>query len=154
MIPTRKNTHNPPTTEVRGGFPVHYLYTAGNFGEKFLYGLKDQKLLATTCGSCNRTYLPAVMFCEDCFDELSLDNFKEVGPSAELFSFTEVHVDHRGDPLDKPYYLGLIKVEGTSTTFFHKLVNITEPKIGMKLKPSWNSQRSGTIFDLNGFESN
>ena len=55
--------------------------------------------------------------------------------------------------MDKPYYLGLIKVQGSDTTFLHKLVNVSEPRIRMELKPLWNDTRTGTIFDLQGFVS-
>lgn len=151
MLPTKQDQHNKPTTSVRGGFPVHFHYTAGIAGEKFLYGLKDKKLLATTCGSCDTTYLPAKMFCEDCFDELGEDSWTELEQTGELFSFSEVFVDHRGNDLEKPYFLGLIKVKGSDTTFFHKLVDISEPVIGMEVKAVWADDREGSLFDLKGF---
>jgi len=151
MLPTKRNHHGKPTTSVRGGFPVHFHYTAGEAGEKFFYGLKDQKFLATTCSSCDVTYFPAKLFCEDCFDELGEDAWKELEATGELFSFTEVFVDHRGDTLDEPYFLGLIKVKGSDTTFFHKLVDVSDPKIGMELKAVWNDDREGSLLDLKGF---
>ena len=153
MLPTRRNIHEAPTKEVIGDFPVYFHYTAGIAGEKFLYGLKDQKILGNTCPSCNHTYVPTRMFCEDCFEELGDETYKEVGPEGELFSFTEVFVDHRGDMLKEPYFLGLIKIKGTNTTFFHRLVGIDNPSIGMIVKPMWNQDRKGSIFDLKGFSS-
>lgn len=151
MLPTKRNIHDAPTSEVEGDFPVHYHYTVGIAGEKFFYGLKDQKFIANTCNSCDMTYLPPKIYCENCFDELGEESYKEVGPEGELFSFTEVHYDHRGEKLDEPYFLGLIKVNGTDTTFFHKLANISDPKIGMKVKPVWEDSREGSLFDLKGF---
>ncbi|MHA2253337.1 MAG: Zn-ribbon domain-containing OB-fold protein [Candidatus Kariarchaeaceae archaeon] len=152
MLPTRRNIHDPPTREILGGFPVHYLYTVGISGEKFFKGLKDQKILGNTCNACNMTYLPPKMFCEDCFDELGEGTYKELGTEGELVSFSQVFYDHRGDKLSDPYFLGLIKVDGSNTTFFHKLLNSSEPKIGMRVKAVWNSERIASIFDLQGFE--
>lgn len=153
MLPTKRNQFNAPTKEVRGDFPVNFLYTVGISGEKFFLGLKDQKIIGNTCSSCNFTYLPPKIFCEDCFDELGDNTYKELPGTGEVFSFTEIFFDHRGDKLKETYFLALIKLDGSSSTFFHKLVNIPSPIIGMKVKPNWNSERSATIFDINGFES-
>jgi len=153
MLPTKQDQHDKPTTEVKGGFPVTFHYTAGIAMEKFYYGLKDQKLLANTCDHCDFTYLPPRFFCEDCFAELGDENYQEVGPSGELLSFSEVFVDKRGDLLDSPYFVGLIKVEGTNTKFFHRLVNIDKPEIGMTVKAVWEDDRSGSYLDLKGFTS-
>ncbi|MHA2253408.1 MAG: Zn-ribbon domain-containing OB-fold protein [Candidatus Kariarchaeaceae archaeon] len=152
MLPTRRYTHNAPTKEIYGDFPVHYLYTVGIAGEKFFYALKDQKLLANTCPTCNHTYLPPKIYCEDCFDELGDESYKELDQKGNLFSFTEVYRDFRGHKLEKPYFLGLIKIQGSNTNFLHKLVNVSEPSVGMELKPVWNDERVGSIFDLQGFE--
>ena len=121
MLPTRRNIHNAPTKEVEGDFPVHYLYTVGISGEKFFKGLKDQKIIGNTCEACNFTYLPPKMFCEDCFDELDDSTYKELGSEGELVSFSQVYFDFRGEKLAESYIMGLIKVEGSNTTFFHKM---------------------------------
>ena len=152
MLPTKRDQHKSPTTSVRGDFPVTYHYTAGISGEKFFLGLKDQKFLANTCNSCNMTYLPPKMFCEDCFDELGDDTYKVIETTGEVFSFTEVFYDHRGDKLKVSYFLGLIKVDGSTTTFMHKLL-MASPEIGMKVKVVWNNERVGSIMDIKGFES-
>ena len=152
MIPTRRHVHNAPTKEIKGEFPVHYLYTVGIAGERFFNGLKDKKLVGNTCQSCETTYLPPKIYCEDCFDELGDDTYQELDHKGTLFSFTKVFYNFRGVKLDTPYYMALIKVNGSDTTFFHKLVNVSEPGIGMELKPVWNSARKGSIFDLQGFE--
>lgn len=151
MLPTRRHNHDPPTVEVKGDFPVHYIYTVGISGEKFFQGLKDKKLVANNCSSCNRVYLPPKLFCEECFDELGDDTYAELAQSAELFSFSQVYVDFRGNPLETPYTLGLFKVDGSTTTFFHKLINVDQPSIGMKVTPVWNDNRTASIFDLKGF---
>jgi uncharacterized OB-fold protein len=151
MLPTNRKSHGIPTTEVEGDFGVHFHYTAGLANEKFFYGLKDQKLLANTCDNCNFTYLPPKFFCEDCFAELGEEGYKEVGPGAELFSFSKVYVDKTGKRLTDPYFIGLVQVDGTNTKFFHRLVDISEPKMGMKLKPVWETERKGSLLDLKGF---
>ncbi len=152
MIPTRRHMHEAPTREIIGDFPVHYLYTVGIAGEKFFKALKEKRIIGNKCESCDRTYVPPKIYCEDCFDELGDDSYKDMEAKGTLFSFTEVFYDHRGDQLKTPYYLGLIKIHGSHTTLFHRLVNLTEPSIGMDLKAQWNEKRVGSIFDLVGFE--
>ncbi|MHA2503521.1 MAG: Zn-ribbon domain-containing OB-fold protein [Candidatus Kariarchaeaceae archaeon] len=153
MLPTQRDNHGAPTREIYGDFPVTFHYTAGIAGEKFLYGLKDQKFLATYCGDCDFTYFPAKMFCEDCFKEFDESDWKELELSGELFSFTKVYQGHDGSKLDEPYFIGLVKVSGSSTTFFHRLVDIADPKIGMAVKPVWATDRKANIMDLKGFTS-
>ena len=151
MLPTQQDQHNKPTTSIRGGFPVTFHYTAGVATEKVFYGLKDQKFLATTCNSCNITYFPGKMFCEDCFEEFDDNAWKELETTGELFSFTEVYIDHRGDKLTQPYFIGLIKVTGSDTYFFHRLVGISNPEVGMSVKAVWEEDRKGSLLDLKGF---
>ncbi len=152
MLTKRRTPTDAPTKEVRGGFPVHFHYTTGIVGEKFFYGLKDGKLLANTCPDCSKTYLPPKMFCEDCFTELTDLDLKDLRQTGELVSFTQTFLDHRGEPLENPYYLGLVKVDGADTVFFHKLITSQKPSIGMKVKAVWNDERKGSLFDLKGFE--
>ena len=152
MLPIRRNIHNAPVKEIEGDFPVHYLYTVGISGEKFFSGLKEQKIIGNTCEACNFTYLPPKMFCEDCFDELGDETYKELKNEGEVVSSSEVFYDFRGDKLSEPYFMGLIKVDGSNTTFFHKLLNTNDPKIGMRVKAAWNTERTSSLFDLRGFE--
>lgn len=153
MIPNKRNQKDKHTTAVDGDFPVHWLHTAGDVNEKFFYGLRDQKMIANKCASCDYTYLPPRMFCEDCFEELGDDTYTELSANGELFSFSEVFIDKEGNKYDTPVMMGLIKVEGASTTFYHKLLNIAEPSVGMKLKAVWAENREGSLLDLAGFEA-
>ena len=58
--------------------PLHYEYTAGVAGEKFLRGLMAGKILASYCPSCKRAALPARMYCVDCYSQTS--KFVRAGP--------------------------------------------------------------------------
>ncbi|MCY3410110.1 MAG: Zn-ribbon domain-containing OB-fold protein [Candidatus Heimdallarchaeota archaeon] len=149
MLPSKRDAHKFPTTSVYGDFPVTYHYTVGIAGDKFFSGLKDKKLVANTCPSCKQTFIQPKIYCEDCFDELGEDTYKEVAETGEVFSFSEVFLDFRGNKINEPYFLGLIKIDGTNTTFMHKLLDA--PEIGMKVKAVWNDERTGSILDLKGF---
>ena len=75
-----------------GDLPVRHRYTPGVAGDAFFTALKDRGvLLGSRCEHCSYTYVPARLFCERCFAELSADT--EVGPGGELVSFTIVFRD-------------------------------------------------------------
>ncbi len=152
MLPTKRNAKHNSVREVEGSFPIHFHYTAGISTEKFFLGLKEKKILGNTCATCNFTYLPPKIFCEDCFAELGNDTYKEVPQTGILESYTEIYYDFRGDKLETPYFLALIKVDETDTMFYHKLIDTENPKIGMKVSAIWNDDRKGSIHDLNGFK--
>jgi uncharacterized OB-fold protein len=151
MIPSQRDNYGAPTREIKGDFPVSYHYTAGIAGEKFLFGLKEKKFLATHCSECGYTCFPARMFCEDCFREFDDSDWKELETEGELFSFTEVFFGHDGKKLTKSYFICLVKVSGSNTVFFHKLLNTAETSIGMKVKAIWEENRTGSLLDLKGF---
>ena len=72
-----------------GDLPVRHRYTPGVAGDAFFTALKERGvLLGSRCEHCAYTYVPARLFCERCFAELSADT--EVGPGGELVSFTIV----------------------------------------------------------------
>ena len=84
-----------------GDLPVRHRYTPGVAGDAFFTALKDRGvLLGSRCEHCSYTYVPARLFCERCFAELSADT--EVGPGGELVSFTIVFVGIEGEPLEQP----------------------------------------------------
>ncbi len=152
MLPKRRTMTDAPTHEVRGGFPVHFHYTVGIVGEIFFNGLKEKKLLGVTCKECSTTYFPPRMYCEECFTELTDEEFKVLEQQGTIESFTKTYKDHRGNPLAEPYFLALIKIKGSDTVFFHRLINVDEPKIGMTVKPVWNETTKASLFDIVGFE--
>ena len=81
-----------------GDLPVRHRYTPGVAGDAFFTALKERGvLLGSRCESCAYTYVPARLFCERCFAELSADT--EVGPGGELVSFTIVFQGIEGEPL-------------------------------------------------------
>jgi len=85
-----------------GTMPVQYLYTAGVAGERFFQTLRRKGVFAvTTCAECQVTYLPPRLYCERCFADLS-EAWAEVAPSGRVHTYTVVHEDQDGRPLDPP----------------------------------------------------
>jgi acetyl-CoA C-acetyltransferase len=145
----------PAPTKVEGGFPVRHRYTAGVAGKAFFEALRDRGVfLGSRCETCQITYVPARMFCERCFGELSAG--VEVGSSGVLESFSVGYVGVDGSPLDQPITLGLVRLDGADTVLMHLLTGFEEAEpveIGQRveavLRP--RAERTGSILDLEGF---
>ena len=138
---------------VEGAIPVRHRYTAGVAGDRFFRALRDRgEILATPCATCDVVYVPGRMFCERCFGALA--EWVPVGPGGTLESFTAVHVDLDGNPIDEPQWVALVTLDGATTVLVHRLEpNGTEPAVGARveavLEPK--SRRSGSINDIRAF---
>src|SRR2546428_3027592 len=112
---TRKSITNVSQARVwHGTMPVQYLYTAGVAGERFFQTLRRKGVFAvTTCAECQVTYLPPRLYCERCFTDLS-EAWAEVAPSGRVHTYTVVHEDQDGRPLDPPQVVAFVRIAGTS----------------------------------------
>jgi uncharacterized OB-fold protein len=135
---------------VHGELPVGFRYTPGVGNSAFLEALRDRGVfLGSRCAGCGVTYLPARIFCERCFDELT--PAVECGPGGTLESFTVGHVDVDGAPIDPPITLGLVRLDGADTVLVHRLIGIEAPAIGMRVTAILRAERAASILDLDGF---
>jgi hypothetical protein len=139
-----------------GDMPVEHRYTPGVAGEVFFTALRDRGvLLGSRCGSCSYTYVPARLFCERCFAELSADT--EVGPQGALVSFTIGFVGIEGEPLDEPETFGLVRLDGADAVLLHRMLDVgDEPlEIGERVEAVIRTpnNREGSILDIEGFRA-
>jgi hypothetical protein len=137
-----------------GEIPVRHRYTPGVAGEVFFSALRDRGvILGSRCDDCSYTYVPARLFCERCFAELSAD--VEVGPGGTLESFTIGFVGVEGEPLDVPVTLGLVKLDGADAVLLHFVVDAGDEvlEIGERVQTSVRpaEERTGSILDIRGF---
>jgi uncharacterized OB-fold protein len=134
-----------------GSLPLHYKYTHGVAGEKFLRHIKDDgKILGTKCNKCKSVFLPPRMYCRDCFEQLT--EWVEVKNPGRVHTFTIVKVPSaEGHLLYEPAKVGLVKFEG----FEGGLIHFLDPKaeIGSKVKPVFKpkNERVGSIMDIERF---
>ena len=138
---------------IHGDLPVRFRYTPGVANTSFFEALRDRGvLLGSRCEACAVTYVPARMFCERCFAELTPGI--ECGPGGSVESFTIGHVGIDGEALDEPAAVALVRLDGADTVLMHRLLGIEAPAIGMRvtarLRPQ--AERSASILDIEGFE--
>jgi len=139
----------------RGEIPIQSLYTAGAGGQIFFSALKERgELLGTRCAPCGQVYLPARLFCERCFAELTEQT--KVSLQGVIKSFTITYVDRDNQKLQTPVALALVQLDGATTFFVHKLLDVSDAsqiaiddRVAAVLKPE--GQRSGSILDIEGF---
>jgi uncharacterized OB-fold protein len=141
-------------TAWRGDLPITSRYTAGVAGERFFREIKDHaRILGTRCATCSLTYVPATMFCERCFAEL--DEWVEVPSHGTVFTYTILHVDLDGRPLDPPAVLAYIKLDESDGGLVHH-IGETEPEavfIGLEVEAVFkdSGEREGSILDIQHF---
>jgi uncharacterized OB-fold protein len=135
---------------VPGDLPVKFRYTPGVGATAFFEALRDRGvLLGSRCTSCAVTYLPARLFCERCFAELTADT--ECGPGGTLESFTVAHLGIDGEPLAEAVTWATVKLDGADTVMVHRLLSAPKPEIGMRVRVVVREQRTASIDDLEGF---
>src|SRR2546428_5780592 len=107
-----------------GTMPVQYLYTPGVAGARFFQTLRRKGLFAvTTCAECHVTYLPPRLYCERCFADLS-EAWTEVAPSGRVHTYTGVHKDQDGRPLDPPQVVAFVRIDGTGGGLIGRMLRL------------------------------
>jgi len=86
------------------------------------------RLLASRCADCGQVYFPRTTICVACGGTELADT--EIGPDAELFSYSRVHMPTLN--FKPPYLAGLGLVEGLRV--FAPVIDVNEPAVGMKLE--------------------
>ncbi len=138
-------------TKIPGELSVSFRYTPGVGNTAFFEALRDRGVfLGSRCDDCAVTYMPARIFCERCLVEL--EPGEECGPDGELVSWTVARVDVDDRPLDRPVTYGLVRLDGADTVFLHRLIDVDDPpEIGGRLRAVLAEDRTGSIFDVEGF---
>ncbi len=154
-MPLDKVTQVGQTKPLHGEIPVYAQYTFGIAGERFFREIKDKgRIMGTKCSKCDLVYVPARIYCEQCFGELT--EWLETPGRGVLHSFTVSHVDLDGNRLKEPIVVGLVKFDGVYGGIVHRITGV-EPgqmNIGMPveivLKPK--TRRTGSILDIDCFK--
>jgi hypothetical protein len=137
--------------KVEGDFPVHFRYTAGVAGEKFLREIKDNgRLLATRCPNCNLNYLPPRTYCERCMAKL--EDYVQVDSVGIVESYTACTQDSDGKPLPQPVGVALVRFPSAHGGLVHKTKG--EVSVGDKVRVVFKEKpkRTGSILDIEYFE--
>jgi uncharacterized OB-fold protein len=136
-----------------GELPVTSRYTYGLAGERFFRAIKDEgTILGTRCSNCERTYIPAALFCERCMDQL--DEWVDVGTTGEVHTFTLLYENYNGSPREEPVIVAFVKLADGG--LIHRLdeVDPEDILIGMQVEAVFKpkAKREGSILDITHFK--
>jgi len=148
-----EHTHDALAWE--GDMPTQGRYTAGIAGEKFFREIQENgKFLGTVCPTCGITYVPPRLYCERCFAHL--EEWVEVPSTGRVHTFTVVHLDLDGEPLEKPRVMAFVHLDGTDGGLVHYLgeVQSDQVHIGMSVEAVFKdkAERKGSILDIAHFK--
>lgn len=140
-----------------GGSFQPYRYAVGRHGSRFLVELRDRKrFFATRCPACRKAYVPPRPLCGPCWR--TMDEWVEVGPEGTLVAFTILRfpfIDpETGRKKPVPYGYGFIRLDGADTNLQHflKVDGSRPPEIGLRVRPVFEEDRTGTLRDIRHFE--
>ncbi len=135
--------------------PLEYHYTAGVAGEEFRRELRDNgRFLASKCSKCKNTYVPARLFCPQCF--LEMKDLFPIDKPGYVYAFTSVANDRNGSETEQPIIVALVKFESVKGGIVHR-VQTDDPRdvaIGMKVEPVLKERgmRTGALTDIVAFK--
>jgi len=136
---------------IEGDFPVHFRYTAGVAGEKFLREIKENaRLLASRCQKCGLNYLPPRIYCERCMSKL--EEYIPIESVGTIATFTKCSRDANGKDLPEPVTIALVNFPSAHGGLVHRVkgpINIGD-KVRVVFKEK--SKRMGSILDIEYFE--
>lgn len=137
------------TVEMTIRFP--YKRSLGPVIGAFMTGLASQKLLGIRNGS--EVLCPPLEWDPRTGKELQHDDLVEVGPAGTVVSWTWVAKPSAQHPLQQPFALALIKLDGADTALTHAVDagSLDAMSTGMRVAPRWRSERQGHITDIEAF---
>jgi len=132
-----------------GNLPVTSRYTYGLAGERFFRAIKDEgKLLGTYCPQCERTYVPATLFCERCLSQL--DEWVDVGTTGEVLTFTLLYENVDGSRRELPEIVAFVRFGDGGIV--HRLGRVVPEnvEIGLQVEAVFKDpeDREGSILDI------
>ncbi len=140
-------TSNQELTAWRGNIPVENLYTVGIAGDAFFRTLKDKgRLVGTKCPTCGKTYVPARLYCEACFEKCG--DPTPLPLTGTVTTFTVCRLDLDGKPLKEPQTIAHIAIDGAEGGLVHRIADAGEVSIGMRVEAVLAKKRTGSINDI------
>ena len=137
---------------ITGRMRLPYTWTFGRCATRFFQEFRDnKKIWGTRCSACKKVTIPPYSYCGRCFAECN--EWVEVKDEGVLKNFVVNLLQYPGQPVEPPYILARIRLEGADTDFTH-IIGETEPenlKTGIKVKAVWKEERTGILTDIKYF---
>ena len=132
---------------------VPFCYSAGKVTSRFLRGLRDEAAIyGIRCPACKKVYAPPRSVCGPCFTATT--EWIPLTGEGVVESFTEVRYKESVHPLQAPFIIGVIKLDGADTGMTHLIRGVEEKDlgIGQRVRAVFAEERTGQILDISHFE--
>lgn len=133
------------TTPIR----LRYDHTASPEETRYLYGLREGRLLAQRCPACEKVYIPPRGACPTCgvptTDEVELS---DVGT---VTTFCIVNVPFPGQRTKPPYVHAAVLLDGADIPFAHLILGCPadEVRMGMRVQAVWKPREQWSYTPQN-----
>jgi 3-hydroxybutyryl-CoA dehydratase len=138
---------------VEGKLALPYKYFAGRTGSRFLIALRDEKkILGVRCPECGKVYVPPRLTCEK-HVTTRLTEWVPLPGTGEVTAFTVVRHPEPYQPVEPPYILALIKLDGADSALAHIVRGVapSEMRLGLRVKAVFAKATTSTILDIDHF---
>jgi len=136
-----------------GRIKVPYTWWVGETGTHFFESLRDNKqILGAYCAKCDMVFVPPRKTCGRCFHTGM--EWRELGKEGVLTTYTIPRYREEMHPLEPPFALGIIKLDGADTGLAHLIGDFKEGELrtGMRVKAVFREDREGNILDIHYFK--
>jgi uncharacterized OB-fold protein len=141
-----------PDLVMEGKISIPYRWTTGKMAGRFFTELRDnKKIYGVKCGGCGKVYVPPPDLCGACY--AAMGEWVEIADTGTITTFTVVHHPLIWRPLEPPYAIAAIRLDGADTDFLHllKTDDYARLRCGLRVNAVWKEQRSGTLLDIDHF---
>jgi uncharacterized OB-fold protein len=129
-----------PVTRIVTPVRVDYEYTPGVASERFLFGLKEGKLLGAACDECGRVYIPSRGACPRCAAPTS--EIRELAHKGTIITLTVVRVPSDNIDVELPYCVASILLDGADISLNGLIQEcpMEDVRIGMRVEAVWKPE--------------
>jgi hypothetical protein len=132
-----------------GNITIPYKWTTGPAVGRFLGELRDNaRIMGARCETCDKVYAPPPDVCGECYRPL--DRWVELSGEGRVVAISVVARRMPWSPVEPPYNLALIKLDGADTSILHLVGD--EINSGDRVRALFNSDRAGSLLDILRFE--
>jgi uncharacterized OB-fold protein len=120
---------------------VHkYNFTAGAAPTRFLAQVKKGKLTGGRCPTCSAVYIPPRGSCASC-GVATVDEV-ELADKGTVQSFTIVAIPIPNNPIEPPYIIANLVVDGANISFIHLMSECVneEVHVGQRVQAVWKPE--------------
>lgn len=142
----------PELVYLEGENRCSYTWATGEVTGEFLQALRDHgRILGAVCSGCGCVAAPPLSYCEKCSSRFG--DWREVGPSGVVMSWTRVERGYEAAPLEPPFRFVLVRLSGADTEMLHVARDDERLTEGAVVVPVWKppAEREGAITDIRCF---